>query len=475
MPTAAHSKVIDSERLAVSRETLPEKKARLGQFLTPAKLAAFMADLLPLEGEEVRLLDAGAGLGALSVAVLERRADASITAYEIDEALLPSLRRNLGPHARIEPLDFLQQAVYDLKLGRALIYTHAILNPPYKKIASASAYRGLLRKVGIETVNLYAGFVALALRLLRPGGHLCAIMPRSFCSGPYYRSFRQLILKEAAICRLHLFEARDRAFADDGVLQENVILLLKKGASQGKVQLSFSADTEFNDFRLFDADFERIVISSDPDQIIHVPTDAEAFSNAFQNKISDLGIEVSTGPVVDFRLKEHLRSVPGEDTVPLLYPAHFENAMVRWPRAEFRKSNAIVRNAQTEKWLLPAGDYAVVRRFSSKEEKRRVVASLLPSDFSRESMVGIENHLNVFHRGKRGLGRQLALGLVTYLNSSAVDQHFRMFNGHTQVNASDLKMLRYPTMQKLAALGAWAALYPGANQAAIDDIVSECA
>lgn len=103
-------------------------------------------------------------------------------------------------------------------------FSHAILNPPYKKIRSESEHRLILRRLGIETVNLYAAFVALSLLLLRRGGQLVAIIPRSFCNGPYYRPFREFLLARAAIRHIHLFASRNKTFKDDDVLQENIIV-----------------------------------------------------------------------------------------------------------------------------------------------------------------------------------------------------------------------------------------------------------
>jgi adenine-specific DNA-methyltransferase len=77
-----------------------------------------------------------------------------------------------------------------IRLGRGDRYTHCIMNPPYGKIAVDSGARGYFRAIGLETVNLYSGFVALALDLLEDGGELVAIIPRSFCNGPYYQPFR---------------------------------------------------------------------------------------------------------------------------------------------------------------------------------------------------------------------------------------------------------------------------------------------
>jgi adenine-specific DNA-methyltransferase len=47
----------------------------------------------------------------------------------------------------------------------------------------------------------------------------------------------------------------------------------------------------------------------------------------------------------------------------------------------------------------------------------------------------------------------LAKGLAAFLNSTLVDIYFRQFNGHTQVNATDLRNLRYPTRTELESLG----------------------
>jgi hypothetical protein len=112
----------------------------------------------------------------------------------------------------------------------------------------------------------------------------------------------------------------------------------------------------------------------------------------------------------------------------------------------------------------------VVRRFSAKEERRRIVASVVnPSAFGKAAMLGFENHLNLFHENKKGLPRSLASGLAVYLNTTAVDENFRNFNGHTQVNATDLKLIKYPSRKVLMELGEWAISNPSLTQAMIDD------
>jgi adenine-specific DNA-methyltransferase len=347
------------------------------------------------------------------------------------------------------------------------------MNPPYKKILSSSQHRLSLRTAGIETVNLYSAFVALSVLLLETKGYLVAIIPRSFCNGPYYRPFRELILKNTAIKRIHLFDSRNKAFKEDKVLQENIIIALEKDAEQGDVTISTSTDDTFSDIAISNYPFGSIVKDSDSELFIHIPTspdDILELSEKFSHAPSDIGVNISTGPVVDFRMKEHLRQMPEKGAVPLLYPCHFKKDALVWPIENGKKPNAIMANSDTKRWLYPNGFYTVVRRFSSKEEKRRIVASIVdPSLLGGAENIGLENHLNVFHKNKKPLPENLARGLVVYLNSTIVDEYFRRFSGHTQVNATDLKLMTYPSRHILSELGKWAKSHAELTQEMIDN------
>ncbi|HKZ40708.1 MAG TPA: Eco57I restriction-modification methylase domain-containing protein, partial [Candidatus Hodarchaeales archaeon] len=317
---------VEQTRLEVSKRTEAKKKSQLGQFLTPAKTAQFMAGLFsPTTDEVCRLVDPGAGIGSLSAAFLERIRSGELcfesvglSAFEIDNALSKELQKTLSSYAKNIPLsfeiqdgDFIENGLNTLQFSLEDRFTHAILNPPYKKIGSNSRHRALLRQAGIETVNLYTGFVALTLALMKPGGEVVAIIPRSFCNGPYYRAFRQFVLERAAIKHIHLFDSRERAFKDDGVLQENVIIKLESGGEQENVTVSTSADDSFADLKVHSYPFDRIIFPDDQESFIHIPTyPGEMLLDASREakySLEQLGVSVSTGPVVDFRMKEHLR------------------------------------------------------------------------------------------------------------------------------------------------------------------------
>ena len=465
----------DSVRKSVSTKLALANRAKLGQYMTPAPIARFMSSLFPPSTlQTCVLLDAGAGVGSLSSAFLDRWAmqdgflfqQADVETYEIDPRLRNHLAEALTTYSEHLPIrwninsqDFIEAAALQIMAPKR--YTHVILNPPYKKIDSRSSHRIVLRKAGIETVNLYSAFVALSLALMKHGGHMVAILPRSFCNGPYYRPFREYILQHAALHHLHLFTSRTKAFQEDGVLQENVIIRLECGGEQGSVTVSHSTDDTFSDLISQEHLFTRIVFPQDSEKFIHVPTSSEhtaiELSKNVRATLSSLGITVSTGPIVDFRLLEHIQTSPKPHTVPLLYPGHFREQRLCWPKEGIKHGNAICMNASTKKWLYPNGFYTVVRRFSSKEEKRRIVASVVrPDAFPGNDYLGFENHLNVFHIDKHGLPEAIAYGLAAYLNTSAVDAAFRRFNGHTQVNATDLRNMLYPDQSTLRELGEWA-------------------
>lgn len=58
-----------------------------------------------------------------------------------------------------------------------------------------------------------------------------------------------------------------------------------------------------------------------------------------------------------------------------------------------------------------------------------------------------------------------------FLNTSTVDAYVRQFSGHTQINATDLRLLRYPDRDSVLGMGAIAERHgwPG-TQDAVDAI-----
>ena len=139
--------------------------------------------------------------------------------------------------------------------------------------------------------------------------------------------------------------------------------------------------------------------------------------------------------------------------MPLIYPCHLQRGFVEWPNGDTRKPNALALGPRADDLLIPTGHYVLVKRFSAKEERRRIVAAVYDPARVPSDRIAFENHLNYYHLRGAGLPAPVAKGLAAFLNSTLVDSYFRHFSGHTQVNAMDLRSLRYPAWDGLAALG----------------------
>ena len=446
---------MDLKRVEATAKLNQDRRGEFGQFLTPWNIATFMASMFSPRSDNL-VLDAGAGIGSLSLAFLEKYPQSRIEAWEIDPVLQKYLSSTIPEkNIKIYKTDFIEAAVNILQFEPGRKYNRAILNPPYKKISNKGIHRNLIKQVGIETVNLYSAFVSLAILLMENKGEIVAIIPRSFCNGLYYHPFRKLILSQCSIDMIHVFKSRNNAFKDDSVLQENIILKLVRGGTQKDIVITESNDASFSDQMVNIAPFDNIIRSGDTQHYIHIPTTDsmnKKQSKLFTHSLEDLKLSVSTGPVVDFRVREHCSKNISKGSVPLIYAHNFKNGLFTYP-VENKKPTAIAVNDATERWLMPSGFYVVTKRFSSKEERKRIVAFVFNPELIKTSMVGFENHLNVFHFNKAGINQQLAYGLYVFLNSSAVDKHFRLFSGHTQVNATDLRNMKYPSSIELISLG----------------------
>ena len=503
LETAETNPLLKAERLrrALGDDSVAEHQSQLGQFLSPAPVAEFMATLFPSIEGDVKLLDPGAGVGSLTAAFVEEACSRKklprsieVSAYEVDPRLECGLKRTLADcqkrcqtagicfSSTVVIGDFIElmvaQTTLQLFEEATAKFTHVIMNPPYKKIRSNSISRKLLSQAGIETSNLYTAFMSLAIDSMSDGGHFVSITPRSFCNGPYFKSFRKTFLGRMQLKRLHLFDSRKDAFSDDSVLQENIIVSATRNRSESRERVAISsssgptATTESSRI----VPYESVVSANDPDLFIHLAMDEDA--DAISKRIAclpatlpDTGTSISTGRVVDFRVREFLREKMEADTVPLIYPCNIGRGRVNWPKDKTKKPQAIVDCDSTAKQMVDAGVFVLVKRFTTKEEARRVVATVFDCETVGCGRVGFENHLNFFHTDGGSLGMHVANGLAAYLNTSTVDLYFRQFNGHTQVNASDLKKLKYPSREQLIAIGKKIARRKVVDVSTIDEVV----
>lgn len=440
-----------------------QRQATLGQFFTPADAAVLVASLPRLDQltGPVRVLDPGAGSGSLSAALVARLAEerpeipVHVVAVETDPDVLPFLEETLAACQQMPGV------TTELVAGDYVIdstgfgpdarmrgpFDLVIMNPPYGKLAAGDHRRRAVALDLVDVPNLYAAFWALGVAALAPGGQCVAIVPRSWANGPYFEPFRKWLLDRLALDTLHVFESRNTVFADTGVLQENAIVSGTAGARPGHVVLSASF-AHVDDATRQVVPASAVVHESDPHRFVRFTDGAAAVPLAARHTLAELGLTVSTGRVVDFRARGHLADNQEPGAVPLIYPGNLRRGRVEWPRP-IGKAQYFRLPDESPQLLLPPGVYPLIKRFSAKEERRRVVAAV----WDLPGTPAFENHLNYVHERGRGLPPDLAREVSVWLNSTAVDDLFRTFSGNTQVNASDVRTLPFPSREDLVLLG----------------------
>lgn len=448
------------------RASSDEHKADWGQYFTQPPIAEFMASLLdqPKSGP-IRVLDPGAGAGILGVAAAVALLKAGarhveVVAVEAETAALDALqhtrevlRQHLGDavHFSVVPGDFLRIGVPRLD-GPSLSanFDIAIGNPPYFKMSPSEP-------IGSDAPNAYARFMEVAAALLKPDGQMVFIVPRSFTSGLYFRSFRRRFHEQMSLERAHVFDSRRAAFKDDDVLQENVVVSYRRTRTKGLGVAMSASDSPLTLDSIAVHQVERpLVEGRDAQSIVLLPATPEQAQvvrtvRAWPSSLRGMGLRISTGPVVPFRT-DQLMFEPEPGAFPLLWMQHVKGARVSWPIPGLKKAQYIGIGCDAR--LLVANEtYVLMRRFSSKDETRRLTAVVLPAGQLPGERIGLENHLNYIHRPGGRLDLDEAHGLAALLSSSMVEQYFRIANGNTQVNASDIESLPLPDATVVKRLG----------------------
>ncbi|HEX7377048.1 MAG TPA: Eco57I restriction-modification methylase domain-containing protein [Pirellulales bacterium] len=476
--TASLTKIAAEQQWQFDATTLAQTKKERGHFGTAPAIADFMAGMFrPIARQQARVLDAGAGVGTLSAALCQRFLDqqsASRLYFELWEndprlharlsRTMESCRdalRNAGHEMDfvIRTDDFIlehgQPSLFHEASGGA--FDLAIMNPPYFKVRKDSDIAQAMAHVVYGQPNIYVFFMAVAADLLSDGGQLVVITPRSYFNGPYFKRFRKWFFDRMTVRQIHVFESRDTAFREDQVLQENVILLAEKKARPQEVLLTSSRDRSFNSLERHALPYASVVEGASGDHLIRVATNAlerkvvEAV-DALPCRFRDLPFRISTGPVVTFRATEFLCIERAQDTAPLLWMHNVRPFAMRF-RPKNGKPMHIRATDDSMRLLLPAKRYVLLKRFTAKEERRRLVAGIVEATDSYAPLLGLENHLNYVYRPDGELTRDEALGLAAFFNSALIDRYFRAISGNTQVNAAEIRAMPVPDVETIRKIG----------------------
>lgn len=459
----------------INDNTSSEEKKERGQYFTSQNIAKLMASLTKLNKKELKILDPGSGVGILIAAIVERVMDKDLEInlkadlYESDSKLIPLLEDNMNKckEAMAEKgnsfeynlinSDFIldHEWLFNGEDMEPELYDLIISNPPYFKVNKQDEYARILKDFIYGQPNVYFMFMVISEKLVCNEGQLIFITPRSYTSGAYFEKFREFFFKSIDPEQFHLFASRKGNFEGEVILQENIILNgYKRKEFNPFVTISTSGLGDDYTEQIYDK--KLIIDSSDQVNLIRLPLgkeDEEILNlvDSWPNNLTTMNMNISTGPVVSFRNKESIEPYSDISDIPLINSRNIKEGKVYYPISE--KDQSMNDNALNTNILLPSKNYVLVKRFTTKEQKRRVDAGVYLKDEFNFQQIGVDNKVNYLYKNGQSLEKTEALGLTLILNSELIDKYFRAVNGNTQVNASDIRPLPLPEFEFIIELG----------------------
>lgn len=458
-------------------DSMPKKaRKKYGQFFTSIETARYMADLFVIpEKEKISILDAGAGSGILTCALVERLntiegiKEIDITCYETDINVLLLLQENLAyiqnesekaisvqivqdNYITSQYLDFncmiggnLNPKKYDLVIG----------NPPYMKIPKDAPEAKAMPDICYGAPNMYFIFAAMGLFNLKDNGEMVYIIPRSWTSGAYFKQFREYFLFHGKLLHIHLFGSRNKVFDKEDVLQETIIVKVKKTCEKPENVKITSTHTnkEFDKCKEMLVPYD-LVVSGD-ELFVYLVTNEEEVAvldklRRWDKTLPELGLRMKTGLTVDFRNRDLLRDEEEEGTIPLFYSQHIKQGEVQFP---IKKDNEYILTEQ--KGLMQENkNYLFVKRFTAKEEPRRLQCGVyLSKKFPQYEKISTQNKINFIDGLLTEMSECLVYGLYVLFNSTIYDEYYRILNGSTQVNSTEINCMPVPELDVIQEMG----------------------
>ena len=202
-----------------------------GKFFTPKNLASLMTAMLPIKKNAI-ILDPTCGGGTFLVEAAKRWQDTSCTLIgnDIDKLLLCLTETILTVNNhKTHTLKIHNENIYGLannldKLVGKVDYILA--NPPFSLSIESFSIESKLFNIGYR--NSDALFIDLALKYLKPGGHLVCLVPHSIIANKEFKTFRTTIEEDWEITAVIVMPEGTFNLTSNTTTRADIVYLRKK-------------------------------------------------------------------------------------------------------------------------------------------------------------------------------------------------------------------------------------------------------
>ena len=484
------------------REKSKSENIRLGRLFTKKETARLMAAMLRLDTERTAytVLDAGAGTGILSAAVIERICrecpsckQIFITCYENNEDFLPMLKDNLERirkkcrhdyNVRLYITVYEENYITESKNHYTVTffdsvedkYDLIIYNPPtelYEKDSQEASEAGGVTQVKIGAPFLFAKMTA---RHMEDGADAVIMLPATAASASSLTGFRQEMKERVSLERIHLFIGKQKNAKRAVPLKKNIILSYTKGAAPEKIQISTSYDEGKPESTVALPPLDYNFVVDEADGSLTLPKSIEdtkivSYISHFPETLSSLGLKMSTGLVIDSRCEGLLFSEPIKGAVPLLRQSCINGGVTTFPMPVKRQYIAAVNPTLIQK----NKNMVLIKRVPAKSDERFLNSSIyMAAQLPSYRYISTHNKINFIDTKDKlsEMSARLAWGLFALLNSTIYDRYLSIVSKSKQINSKEMKKLPLPPRNIIENMGMRLMAAKQTTVAACDQIVN---
>ena len=323
-----------------------------------------------------------------------------------------------------------------------------IANPPYV-VAKDKRLREMYKEGVYGRMNLYGLFIQRSLQLLKDGGQLQFINPRTLLTDRYFTNLRKVIRRDSELRGVVLIADRHNTF--ERVLQECIILHLSKSSNPAPSYqvatraISVPEDLNTQQFTV-QGHSGQVLLNDEYDGAFYIGTtdfDYQVLQrmDAVGVRLDAWGLKAETGKIQFDKYREYAQPNGTKGDCRLIWAENVQRyalaPTVRRVGKEWLKKSitGVISPSIT-------GEGIVTQRVTANEQPRRIIATLMRPEDTGTERVYSENHTNFIPLGKNNNG----YFILATLNSSPVEFLFRRLNSNTQVSAGELNALPFPPL-----------------------------
>lgn len=469
---------VSLSRLAASGKH-PHERQKLGQYFTSKDTAKFISSFSAYTSgtEQVRILDPGTGTGVLSCALVEsiinKNPSVSIhlVCYEVDKSIFPYTRLSLEylkewaaskkavlSYSLLET-DFIlaNQNLFQPEYVCSENFDIVISNPPFFKLSTNDERNVISENIIFGQKNIYSLFIIAAVKLLKYGGELLFLVPRSFCSGSYFGEFRELLNKHLMYEHIHLFTSGLKIFGSDGVVNDSIMVKARKMdiiENEYCFLISSSVNTGLKPGNLYNYTFNK------EKNIIPLPASGNDIKiletvSSWPESLANLGYLVSCGNVLKSDIENFTaeKNSPDSDKTPVITLEELNCFVLKDLNQEIAFLHFIKKCYETERFFIKNKNYIFLRRYNKMGRERKISAISYINSFEQFFSVCVDKQLLYIHKQSGEFEIAELLGLTSILNSEVMNSYLKIVYGNINLSIAELLNMPLPSLEIIIETG----------------------